>query len=632
MRIVAFIICALLMNSRLGGWTPERWFERPESDRAAHYNIKGALDWPKKMFEGAMTLTWKNTGNAPVQELPFHLYLNAFRHPGTSFMKANGLVNKDTDSNIRGADAWGYCEIKSASAGGSSLPGRLGEDETVYWISLPSPVNPGNSVQLEIAWEIKFPRIQFGSGWAGSYLVASMWYPRIGAYLGNQWLCAPFSAKAAQRDNYGNFSVFDVELSLPNALQLANTGLVVTPLDESGVPMADKFGRVVEAAYDPSRKLNFIYKIHAEDVCDFSWIAAPQGSWALTTFDFRDRQIFIYHIPKNGTQLERLMEAAWACLRYSEEWLGLYPYPALSIVDLPREAIDAGAASSPMLAIISNIAFDPLQQRAVPEQAVIRQLGEQYFKWAIASGGLDGRAEFAMGATLSAWFAQKVMEHTYPGLITGKRFRVDADFPGWRANGPASKRRCFFPFNLSGYNDKGAPTVAVSQLEAFLGEGVMRDVISAYFNGYSFKRANHDDLRRVAENVSGRDLAGFWENRFEKLRGLDYRIQSVSRAHNGIGNITLKRHSGVIAPITLWVRLEDGFELRQTWDGKDKQITFSFNGPISAAALDPDQNYPSLKNRMKSTYSAKPIRRGLHYWAQLVFGAIGGFLQGIGVG
>ena len=624
MRVKVIFIFALLMVSRLGGWTPERWFESPKSDRAVHYDIKGVLDWPKKMFEGRMTLTWRNTGDAPTHELPFHLSLNAFRHPNTSFMKASGRLNKNA-----GADVWGYCDIKSISVNGNALSGRMGEDETVYWARLPSPVNPGHSVQLEITWGLKFPEIQAGSGYTGRFLVASMWYPRIGAYIGNQWICEPFSAAAAQWNNHGNFGVYDVELSLPNALQLANTGTVVPPSDESGQALTDKYGRAVEADYDPERKLNFIYKIHAEDVRDFSWAAAPQGSWGLVTLDFRGKQVFFYCIPKNGSQLERLKEAVWNCLRYSEEWFGLYPYPALSIVDLPREAIEAGAVSAPALALLSNIAFDPLEQRAVPEQAVIQQLGEQYFKWMLPSDGSD---KYALGSQLSHWFTRKVMDRDYPGLLTSKRFRVDADFSGWRVNWPASKHRCFVPLNLFWYNNNCAPLAAMSQLEALLGESAMGDAVRAYIVGGSFNRADENNFRQIAERVSGRDLGSFWKNYFENMNSPDYRIQSVSKTSDGRGTITLKHSGGVTAPIALWVSLENGAELRRTWNGEGGQMTFSFESPISAAALDPDLEYPGLKNKMRSTYSAKPLKRGMHYWAQLVFGAIGGLLQGIGIG
>lgn len=101
-------------------------------------------------------------------------------------------------------------------------------------------------------------------------------------------------------------------------------------------------------------------------------------------------------------------------------------------------------------------------------------------------------------------------------------------------------------------------------------------------------------------------------------------------------SITLHRRGGIVAPVTLWVRLENRREHRLHWDGRDRWVTFDdpalFDAPIQAAILDPDGNYPLLKDRLHAHWVAKPARRGFHYWSQLVWGALTGFLQGAGLG
>ena len=98
------------------------------------------------------------------------------------------------------------------------------------------------------------------------------------------------------------------------------------------------------------------------------------------------------------------------------------------------------------------------------------------------------------------------------------------------------------------------------------------------------------------------------------------------------GTVTLERRGGIRVPVTLWVRLEDRSERRLTWDGQDRWTTFEFESPVTAAILDPDGNYPMLKDRLHCSYSVKPMRRGFHYWAQMVVGALTGLLQGAGLG
>ena len=80
------------------------------------------------------------------------------------------------------------------------------------------------------------------------------------------------------------------------------------------------------------------------------------------------------------------------------------------------------------------------------------------------------------------------------------------------------------------------------------------------------------------------------------------------------------------------MRLEDSTEHRVTWEGQERWATFEFDSPVSVAILDPDGNYPMLKDRLHCNYTLKPLRRGFHYWSQMIWGALTGFLQGAGIG
>jgi hypothetical protein len=611
LRAAFCALCALLLQVSLEGWTPEKWFDAPRSDRAVHYEIKAVLDWQKKQLEGRMRVTWRNTGTSPAHEMPFQLHLNAFRSQDAIIQRAGGQKINKPDPN-----SFGHCEIVSVSSNGIELSGREEEDDSVFWVSLPKPVLPGQSMRLEIAWTAKFPEIQSGIGWTGRFLVASAWYPKLGYYAGNEWVCGRFRPNAAPQGHFGNY---DVELSLPNALQLANTGTVLVPLDESGGPLTDKRGRIVEADYDPERKLNFIYRIHAEDVHDFGWAAAPKGSWRLERRDFGDTQVFFYSLPRNGSQLRRLKEAAWSALRHAERTLGPYPYPVLSIVDLPRTAATSGANSSPTLAMLSSVAFDPFGQHFVPEQATVQQIGEQFFRWVAA----DSQGSM-INDELIAWFVFGALAQESQSLFRAKRFALDATFPCGRA-------KCN-PFSRSlGRQGRSIASKALWQLEAKMGKDAAAKAIRGYFSAASFKHADDADFLSIAQNDAGLCLDS-WSQAFSKDCSLDYRIRSVGKTPDGNGTIEIERIGIITAPIELRVCLENGKVISRIWDGEERLTAFTFDSPISSAALDTDWKYPSLENRLGASYSASPARRGVYYWAGNVVAAICGILQGIGVG
>jgi hypothetical protein len=540
----------------------------------------------------------------------------------------------------------------------------MGEGETICWVSLPAPVEPGGSVAIDVEWDAVFPKMRLGCGWADGFLVASLWYPKLCRYGADGWVVEPLGpcCGGSCSGHFGDYGDYDVELSLPNALQLANTGMVLVPLDGAGRPMRDQLGREVEAVQDPGRRFNFIYKIRARNVRDFSWIATPNGNWRLSRLDWGDTQVYIYGIHQNGSQQKRLREAIKSALHYAEERLAPYPYPALSVVDLPAAALGGGAVSAPGLVAISNVAFDPYHpygQRFVPEQAVIRQMGDQWFRWALAADADEGSGgrEFLDG--LSGWFTDRVMARDYPRIMHTRRFSMDAGFRHWQARLLFSCLPFFplrppappFPGALGSPQGHGASGL-FSQMEALIGEDAMESAVGSYLAECSFWSSagpsagssvgppGMGDFVAAAERASGMDMGAFRDDRAAKADApdcsvdywMDYRIKGVAVLPDGRGAVTLERAGAAAVPIALRVRMKDGRESIGEWDGKDRQATLHFDGPIAEVWLDPEGKYPALKGRLHTAWTAAPKRHGLFYWASMASGAICGLLQGMGIG
>ena len=314
----------------------------------------------------------------------------------------------------------------------------------------------------------------------------------------------------------------------------------------------------------------------------------------------------------------------------------------------------------PTLFTAGSVTFDPLKQRIMPEVVTMHEYGHQYFYGLLAS---DEVHEPWLDEGLTSWFTHKAMDRTYHTLLGGRRFQLPTDFLEWAGywmlpSADAMTRAGHRTRDLQSYfiQAYGKPTLVLNQLEAMLGRPVMEQVMRAYAQEMAFRHPTRADFRRIAERVSGRDLGSFWRDFVEGTEVLDYTIQGVKEreitqggwlsapdkapvfaapqpaAPGRVGSITLERRGGIRVPVTLWVRLENREEQRLTWDGQDRWITYEFDSPVTAAVLDPDGNYPMLKDRLHGTYTAKPTRRGFHYWSQMVWGAVTGFLQGCGIG
>jgi len=630
----------------LGAWTPEHWFDKPKSPRIANYRIEAALDWQQKVLEGHETLTWRNAGTAPTAELPLHLYLNAFKGPQSLFYKEQSAQFGPRGKGFDPANPqhWGYCRLTSVRMEDQDLQGHFGEDETVYWVRLPRAVAPGETIHVDLAWESRFPKVFTRSGWTGDFLMGSQWFPKAGVYSGDRWNCHAYHAAT---EFFADFGTYDVELSLPNALLLAHTGTQTN------------FKSDEDVTRDPKRKLNVIWKLHAEDVHDFAWAVMPQASWGYKKFEYRGVQVFCFFQPEHLSAFDRQRLAVQVALRHAGEWYFPYPYPVLTILDLPEGAEGADGMEYPTLVTATSTRFDPLGLRLQPEQVTIHEIGHQWFYGMVASNEFE---EPWLDEGLTSWFTHKAMERAYQAVFSSRRFQVGTDAGenlGYWLN-PSVDPLTRYGFQTRDWSSYAVaayakPTMVLNQLEAMLGRPMMEQVLQAYAREMAFRHPTRQDFRRIAERVSGRDLGAFWRDFVEGTDTLDMVIHKVEAhdvqeggwmespkgavfaapqpaAPGRRGSITLLRRGGIRLPITLWVRLEDRTEQRLTWDGQERWTTFEFQSPVAQAILDPDGNYPMLKDRLHGHYSVKPLRRGFHYWSQMVWGSVTALLQGAGLG
>ena len=165
--LVAFLAAAPAAAQTL----PER------SDRVVDYRISVTLDPAKHQLTGTQTLTWRNPSTTDaVQELQFHLYLNAFKNTKSTFMKeSGGQLRQDQMAK----DGWGWIDITAMStAAGADLKPTLAfiqlddgntDDQTVARVTLPEPVPPGGSVTLEMRFTSKLPQVFARTGYKDDF-------------------------------------------------------------------------------------------------------------------------------------------------------------------------------------------------------------------------------------------------------------------------------------------------------------------------------------------------------------------------------------------------------------------------------------------------------------------------------
>jgi hypothetical protein len=180
--------------------------------------------------------------------------------------------------------------------------------------------------------------------------------------------------------------------------------------------------------------------------------------------------------------------------------------------------------------------------------------------------------------------------------------------------------------------------ISLKTLENYLGEDVMARVMRTYYERWKFRHPRTDDFIVVAEEVSGRDLGWFFDQFFRTAGSLDYAVSSIrSRevpepvgffkgellspkpGRNGQegdrekvyrNEVVVQRKGELFFPQEILVTFEDGEEVRETWDGRDRWKRFVYSCPVKleSARLDPGNKILLDVNFFNNSKVMKPDR------------------------
>jgi hypothetical protein len=620
------------------------WFKTPLAPRLANYEIEAYVNPVEHALKGSLKLTWKNAGTEATDKLPLHLYLNAFKGPNSIFMQeGSGKLRGDRMGDDSFESSWGYCRLLSVTSEGRKLSGSYGEDESVYWINLMQAVAPGETLTLEIQWESQFPRVFARTGWSDGFLMAAQWFPKVGVYQGSQWTV---DAHHADTEFFSDFGTYAVNVNVPRGFWLAHSGEAISYIDPVD-------GLKKDAWPDPADDKRMIYKLYAEDIHDFAFAMKSNLDWKRRDCSYRGVKVSLFYEPSHHLMIDRHVAAIEASLRLTEEWYFKYPYPVLTVVDPPEKASGADGMEYPTMIMAGTNAFDPLKFR-IPEVVTVHEFGHQYFYGMLASNEVD---EPWLDEGFTSYFESKAMQRHYSGLFNSRRFQLPGNFQSLTSYlmTPNSDPLTRKGYESATYGNTAytKPDMVLQQLEALLGHTTMSNVVTTYAREMAFKHPTHLDFKRIAERISGRNLDIFWSDYIMGTGTLDYQIERVSvlsvreggwninregdasfesiRELLPQGRIKLERRGDIVSPITLWVKLSTGEERKVRWDGKDRWVHFDFPAPIVQAQLDPDYEYPILRDRLYASWSPKAPTRGIAYWAHLVTTFLTYCLQGIGL-
>jgi hypothetical protein len=635
------LYCVALLALASGLWSTRleaaEPLERPQ--HVASYTLSARLDAAEHRVHGSGTITLFNYTQVPLGELYLHLYMNAFKNDQSLFLRSPFGAGRSGEHGT----VWGYIDVKRLFArelGAELWPGRdkssPGDalDETDIRVPLPTALEAGQRLTLEVEFDVKLPEIVERTGYVGDYHFVAQWFPKL-ARLSPDGTFAHF-AFHPQAEFFADFGAYDVTLDVPAGDVVGATG------------------SCEQAAAGSGRRA---LRCRASDVHDFAWTSWPH---------FREREervdgvkVRVLYPPGNERNAEIELDTVRFGLRHFGERFDPYPYPTLTVVHPPEPASNSGGMEYPTLITTGGPWFTPYTGVRAIEAVTMHELGHQWFYGLFASDEQrfpfldEGLTSYAEHSSLAArygassgfsGFGLQVSEEALARSVAAARGR---DEPIAQAAGD------FFSFRSLGAIVYSRTATVLSTLERVYGKQQLDLALRDYAEAARFR---HPEPPQLLEAVRGRLGDGAARNLSRALferGGVDYLVRDVQSAASdpraGVfddgsgrrtvprselrppprwaGHAVVLRHGSLEFPVQIELLFEDGSREQRDWSGEGSRYTVRYEGPsrLIGVSVDPQQRVlldDNLTNNAAALHDQGAPRslERLTYYFQLLLG------------
>jgi hypothetical protein len=589
------------------------------SARNANYDIDVRLDHPTRTLTGTALIRWRNIGQGPADFLRMHLYWNAWRNSASTWMREDMLPGGGEGD--RPAGDWSYINVTAlalanpdGSAGPNLLPGfsfvspddANVADRTLASVALPSPVQPGREITLRVSWTARVPRTFSRTGAIGDYYFIAHWFPKIAVFEDGHWVAHQFHANTEFFADYGRY---DVRMTVPRGWVVGSSGTEQSRTDNADATTTHRYSQ--------------------DDVHDFTWTTSQDYVEHRQRFvhpGLPTVEIRLLMQPEHEGQEDRHFAATAAALRYYGEWYGPYPYDQVTVID-PAFQSGAGGMEYPTLFTAGTRWLAPRQSNS-PEAVTVHEAGHQFWY------GIVGNNEFE-----HAWLDEGLntfSEERVQSIVFQPNYRVERFFGGfipWQFRDlPLS--RATDGNGLNGYrpaaesDDPSVPTFRywpgthaqitysktalwLHTLERYLGWDTLQRILSTFFERWKFRHPRPEDFFAVVNEVSGQDLAWFFNQTYRSSNVFDYGVERVTTSPlsvRGLSNdnmpdpvfeertdtalhrttVVVRRFGEAFFPVDVVTTFADGDQAREKWDGRDRWQAYTYDRPARAVQVEVD--------------------------------------------
>ncbi|MFA7420239.1 MAG: M1 family metallopeptidase [Melioribacteraceae bacterium] len=614
--------------------------EHAKVERRANYYFDVVFSAEREKIFVKENIVWINKTKNSTKEVRLHLYSNAYSSNKTLFAKAFPLKPQNqTHLEISKCEVEGI--EKELEIIQPDIPNL--NDSTVARIGLDKWINPGDSIKIYFEYSLKIPISvrRFGAARGRNFYFISQWFPKVGVFEKGEWTCNQYHP---YQNYYSDFGDYTAKIEVPKNFSIASTGVIE----------------------NTSKTINStVFNIVQSGVHDFAWAVTDEILERKDIYSRKDGsqiQIIAFVQPEREKYFDRYFQVVKDCLRYFEDHIGIYPYQAVTLVDVPRTSA-SGGMEYPTLFTVGAELF-ARKDTGWPEYLVAHEFSHQFYHGLIANNEVT---EAWLDEGFTSYISTKIMYAYHQPIlesfkvaqyvpIFGLNFLSYSDIPliyilsdifvtegtraitNYYANlnvGTIADTSYKLPTRLSYVvNAYNKPELVLLTLERYLGEEKMKLILKDYYNSYKYKHPTAKDFFEAVKRNQREDMTWFFDEFYRSSKSFDYRVTSVQQTSDTEYEVLVERLGDGVFKTEIAL-VTDKNTLIRKWDGVEKWKIFKFTtvNKVTYAEIDPhrknilDINFANNSYTLEEkNYAAVSISSRWFFWIQnalMILGSIG---------